>query len=160
MTDEQIEQALTNAKFNEDLYKKQVDGIRNEYKQREEEEAAAEQQDYEMQQAQAYNIYQNNVVNAIQNFNSLGNLDINMEDADKEQLAAFMLGQDQDGMNYFYKAIQDPNLAIRAAWFMLNGEDAINNISDYFINEIKRVSETRYQQGLADAQRGNSRMVI
>jgi hypothetical protein len=108
------------------------------------------QADYEQQQQEAFMNYQNNVVNAIQGFDRLGNLDINMEDADKEELAAFMLGQDQNGMNYFYKAIQDPNQAIRAAWFMLNGEEAINNISDYFINEIKRVSEARYYQGLAD----------
>ena len=160
LSDAQIEQALNTAKFDEDLYKKQVDGIRNEYKQREDYEEMQAQADYEQQQQEAFMNYQNNVVNAIQGFDRLGNLDINMEDADKEELAAFMLGQDQNGMNYFYKAIQDPNQAIRAAWFMLNGEEAINNISDYFINEIKRVSEARYYQGLADGQKENSSNVV
>jgi len=35
LTDEVAAQALTNAKQNEELFKKQVDGIRKEYKERE-----------------------------------------------------------------------------------------------------------------------------
>jgi hypothetical protein len=35
LNDDEAAQALTNAKQNEDFYKKQVDGIRKEYKERE-----------------------------------------------------------------------------------------------------------------------------
>jgi hypothetical protein len=45
-----------------------------------------------------------------------------------------MLSLDQSGNNYFYKAMQDPDTLVKAAWFILNGEDALNNITDYFAN--------------------------
>jgi hypothetical protein len=45
-----------------------------------------------------------------------------------------MLLRDETGNNYFWQALQDPDTLVRAAWFVLNGEEAFNNISDYFIN--------------------------
>ena len=57
-----------------------------------------------------------------------------MEDADKNDLAEFMLAQDETGSNYLYRALQDPDTLVKAAWFILNGDDAFDNISDYFTN--------------------------
>jgi hypothetical protein len=45
-----------------------------------------------------------------------------------------MLSQDENGANYLYQALQDPETLTRAAWFILNGEEAFNNIADYFTN--------------------------
>jgi len=45
-----------------------------------------------------------------------------------------MLSQDENGYNYLYKALQEPENLVKAAWFILNGEEAFNNISDYFTN--------------------------
>ena len=44
----------------------------------------------------------------------------------------------------------------RAAWFILNGEEAFNNISDYFTKEIKLISENQYKKGLEDGKKGVS----
>ena len=86
--------------------------------------------------------------------NSIGNLDIQFEDADKEDLAEFMLAQDQSGRNYFYEALRDPQNLTKAAWFLLNGEDAFNSITDYFTNQIKLVSDNQYRRGLEDGRKG------
>jgi len=45
-----------------------------------------------------------------------------------------MLSQDDNGVNYLYQALQDPQILTKVAWFVLNGEEAFNSVSDYFTN--------------------------
>ena len=156
LSDDEAAQALSIAKQNEDFYQKQIEGIRKEYKQREEEQSQYDLAEQEEQQRQAFEQYQSMVVDAIDNFNSVGNLDLAFEDSDKEQLAEFILSQDNSGLNYFYKAMQDPQTLVKAAWFILNGDEAFNSIQDYFTNQIKLVSENQYKKGLEDGKKGTS----
>lgn len=157
LTDEQAAQALSIAKQqSEDLYQKQIDGIRKEYKEREDFQTQQAQAQLEQEQQEAFNQYQAKVVDAIDNMTSIGNLDLNFEDSDKETLAEFMLSQDETGKNYLYEALQDPEILTKAAWFILNGEEAFNSITDYFTNQIKLVSENQYKKGLEDGKRGIS----
>lgn len=157
LSDDQAAQALSIAKQqNEELYKKQIEGIRKEYKEREDLRNQQTQAQLEQEQQEAFSVYQNKVVNAIDNFTSVGNLDLNFEDSDKETLAEFMLGLDETGKNYLYEALQDPETLTRAAWFILNGEDAFNSITDYFTNQIKLISENQYKKGLEDGKKGIS----
>ncbi len=154
LNDDEASQALSIAKQNEDFYKKQIEGIRKEYKERE--DLANQQQEAEIEQErqEAYNQYQDSVINAIDNFNSIGNLDLNFEDNDKNDLANFMLSQDENGQNYLYRALQDPQTLVKAAWFILNGEEAFDSISDYFTNQIKLVSDNQYKKGFEDGKKG------
>ena len=154
LTDEVAAQALSNAKQNEDLFKKQVDGIRKEYKEREDYQLQQEQAELEQQQQEAYNQFQDSVIGSISNFNSIGNLDLNFDDSDREELAQFMLSRDETGNNYLWQALQDPDTLVKAAWFILNGDEALNNISDYFINQIKLVSENQYKKGFEEGKNG------
>lgn len=154
LTDEEAAQALTNAKQNEDFFKKQIEGIRKEYKEREDFKAQQEEAEAEQQQQEAFEQYQAKVVDAIDNFTSIGNFDLNFEDADKDELAEFMLSRDAAGNNYLFEALQDPETLTKAAWFILNGEEAFNTISDYFTQQIKLVSENQYKKGLEDGKKG------
>ena len=154
LTDEEAAEALSTAKSNEDFFKKQIEGIRKEYKEREDLQAQQEEALKEQEQQQAFEEYQAQVVDAINGFNSIGNFDLNFKDADREELAEFMLSRDQAGKNYLFEALQDPATLTRAAWFILNGEDAFNNISDYFAQQIKLVSENQYKKGLEDGKKG------
>ena len=154
LTDEEAAQALSNAKQNEDFFKKQIEGIRKEYKEREDFKTQQEEAEREQEQQQAFENYQAQVVDAINGFTSIGNFDLNFEDADKEELAEFMLSRDQAGKNYLFEALQDPETLTKAAWFILNGEEAFNTISDYFAQQIKLVSENQYKKGLEDGKKG------
>lgn len=156
LSEDEAVQALTMAKQNEEFYKKQIEGIRKEYKEREDFKKEQEQNQLEQQQQEAYEQYSLDVINAIDNFNSVGNLDLNLEDADKEDLANFMLNLDNDGTNYLYKELQNPETLVKAAWFILNGEQAFDSISDYFVNQIRLVSENQYKKGLEDGKNGKS----
>ena len=155
ITDEEAAEALSNAKSqNEELFKRQVEGIRKEYKEREDYANMQEQAQYEQQQAAAYSQYSNAIIDSINNMNSIGNLDIQFDNTDKEDLAEFMLAQDQNGKNYFQEALRNPENLTKAAWFLLNGEDAFNSITDYFTNQIKLVSDNQYRRGLEDGRKG------
>ena len=156
LSDDDAAQALSVAKQNEDLFNKQVEGIRKEYKDREDYNTQQEQAQLEQQQQEAYYQYQDAVVNAINNFNSIGNLDLNFEDSDKEELAEFMLSPDEAGNNYLYRALQDPETLVKAAWFILNGDEAFDSITDYFTNQIKLVSENQYRKGYEEGRKGTA----
>ena len=157
LSDEQAAQALNIAKQqDEELYKKQIEGIRREYKEREDLKNQQTQAQLEEEQLEAFNKYRDSVIDSINNLTSIGNLDLNFEDADKENLAEFMLSQDESGKNYLYEALQDPEILTKAAWFILNGEEAFNSITDYFKNQIKMISENQYKKGLEDGKKNNS----
>ena len=154
LTEEDAAQALINAKQNEQLFNKQVEGIRKEYKEREDFQLQQQEAEVYQQQQEIYNQFQDQVINSINQFTSVGNLDLNFEDSDKEELAQFMLSTDEAGNNYLYQALQDPNTLVKAAWFILNGDEAFNSISDYFINQIKLVSESQYKKGFEEGKQG------
>ena len=154
ISDETAAEALNSAKQNEELFNKQVAGIRKEYKEREDYQLQQEQAEIEQQQQEAYNQFQDSIIEQINNFNSIGNLDLNFEDSDKDELAQFMLSRDEQGNNYLWQALQDPETLVKASWFILNGEEAFNNISDYFINQIKLVSENQYKKGFEEGRNG------
>ena len=65
-----------------------------------------------------------------------------------------MLSRDEAGNNYLWQALQDPETLVKAAWFILNGDEALNSISEYFINQIKLVSENQYKKGFEEGKSG------
>lgn len=156
MSEEEAAQALSVAKQNEDLYKRQIEGLRKEYKEREDDLAKQQEAEQMAEQEEAFNQYQGQVINAIQDFNTVGNLDLSFEDNDKEDLARFMLSQDETGSIPLYRALQDPQTLVKAAWFILNGDEAFNSVSDYFINQIKATAESQYKKGFEDGKKGQS----
>lgn len=156
LSDEVAAQALATAKQNEELFNKQIEGIRKEYKEREDYQLQQEQATLEQQQQEAYNQFQEAVIGSIENFNTVGNLSLNFDDSDRNELAEFMLNRDEAGNNYLWQALQDPDTLVKAAWFILNGDEAFNNISEYFINQIKLVSENQYKKGFEEGKSGQN----
>lgn len=149
MSDEELQQALENAKANPDAYAKYVQGLRNEYKTLEDQQTQQEQAELQAQQQEQYNQFSNSVINAIDNFSSVGDLDIDMNDDDKGELAQFILGQDGAGVNYITKALNDPNSLVAASWFLLHGQEAFNEIQDYVANQVKAAHKAGYDEAVS-----------
>ena len=160
ITDEELALALQKAKETPELFAKQMAGIRQDYKQLEDERDAQKQAEEEEEQKQKFVEFQNNIGNAIQNMNSVGSLDISLDDDDKEELAEFILGQDQAGNSYLGKALNDPETLTRMAWFALKGADALDEIQDYFTKQITTVRQQAYQKGIEDGRKGNPHVVV
>lgn len=155
MTDEELMEALETAKQNETLYQKQVNGIRNEYKQLESNKIQQEQMIANQQYQEQYNQYQNAIINAIDMQSDIANT-FELEDEDKQLLAYAILGQDQAGISNLGKALNDPQTLVKMMWFALKGDDAIDSMNEYYKDQISKARQSGYQKGLQDAMNGNT----
>lgn len=154
ITEEQLQNALTKAKEDEDLFKKQVNGIREEYKRLEDEKNVQYQAQQEELLNQQYQQFSNNINTAIYNLKNIGELDVSMDNNDMEELSSFILDRDDTGTSYFARALNNPNELVRMAWFALHGDEIFNQISDYYKKQISQVSKNSYQKGFDAAKSG------
>lgn len=160
VTDEEAQEALQTAKSNEALFTKQMQAIRNEYKTLEDESNRQAQLEQQEQYQQQYDQFTNQIVNEINDFTDFSGYDLNLSDDDKDDLYEFITGTDKAGNNYFAKALSDPKILVQTAWFALNGKQVIEDITEYFQNEIKSVKKDSYKKGMEDAEKGKSSVVF
>ena len=143
MTEEEIQADLDLAKSNEDLFKKKVETIRNQYKAQEDKAV----EDAQRAQEEQYNAFKSTLEEQLVNFNEIS-LDyqdeksdsLQIEDHDKQEIFSYILDQDENGASQFFKDLNDPQVLVELAWYRLFGKDAISGISQYYKSLIK---ETR-----------------
>lgn len=148
ISDEEIEEALDRARSNETLFAKEVAGLREDYKRLEDERNLKEQALIQQQQEEQFAVFSNNIIDGINSFTNVGSLDIDLNDDDKNQLYQFITGVDSSGVNYFARALSDPETVVKTAWFAMHGEDVINSIEDYYKQQIAQVAKYNYEKGL------------
>lgn len=139
ITDEELDAALEAAKANETLFKKTVEGLRQQYNrlQEEQKQNIANQQWAAAQQR--YQAFANVVNNQIDNFNSFAGQSIQLSNQDKDNLSEFMLALDEDGSSALGKALQDPRLLTKAAFWLLNEQE--------LIAELQKQQQDAYTRG-------------
>lgn len=139
ITDEELDDALEAAKANETLFKKTVEGLRQQYNrlQEEQKQNIANQQQAVAQQR--YQAFANVVNNQIDNFNSFAGQPIQLSNQDKDNLSEFMLALDEDGSSALGKALQDPHLLTKAAFWLLNEQE--------LIAELQKQQQDAYTRG-------------
>lgn len=139
ITDEELDAALEAAKANETLFKKTVEGLRQQYNrlQEEQKQNIANQQQAAAQQR--YQAFANVVNNQIDNFNSFAGQPIQLSNQDKDNLSEFMLTLDEDGSSALGKALQDPKLLTKAAFWLLNEQE--------LIAELQKQQQDAYTRG-------------
>lgn len=137
VTDQELQDILDNAKSNPTLYKKQVDAIRKEYTLREENMRSQELKMQQQQQQEQYDVFAQNVAREIQNLTDYYGYELNMDEEEMDQLYEFITGFDNAGVSIFGKALNDPATLVKMAWSVLYGEQAIQDINEYWTNELK-----------------------
>lgn len=139
ITDEELDAALEAAKANETLFKKTVEGLRQQYNrlQEEQKQNIANQQQAVTQQR--YQAFANVVNNQIDSFNSFAGQPIQLSNQDKDNLSEFMLALDEDGSSALGKALQDPRLLTKAAFWLLNEQE--------LIAELQKQQQDAYTRG-------------
>ena len=128
ITDEELQAALDAAKANENLYSKQVASLRVYYKDLEEKKR--QQLDLEKQEEaeQEYINFSNSIVNSIRNFNMLEDTPVELSQDEMEDLANYILTRDASGYSEFGKLLNDPTQFTKAAFWMLKGQDILNEM--------------------------------
>ena len=155
MTEDELAASLEAAQANPQSFEKQVAGLREEYKRLEEEEIQQEQAINQEQAQQQIEEFQNNVYNAIASVEDIGG-SIELEDDDRDLLAEFILGRDNAGISYLGKALNDPETLVKMSWFALRGEEALDDIQNYYAEQIKIARQTGYNEGLAAQNNGKA----
>lgn len=153
ITEDEALEALERAKSNEALFIKQMGAIRNEYKEAEKDQLAVAQQQQNQLAQERYNEFAQSIVDQINEFKDFSGYNIDMDDEEMQELYDFITGFDAAGNNYFNKALTDPKVVVQMAYFALNGQRLIDDITDYFQKEITNVGRESYAKGLADAQK-------
>ena len=156
ITDEELEQAINNAKQNETLFKKTVEGLRKEYIRLQQDEEAQLANEQAAKQEAAYRQFATSITNEIRGLNSFAGQELELSDEDSEELAAFMLELDESGTSAFGRALQDPNLFTKAAFWLLNEEQIIEELSKQMQDNYKR----GYEQAKADLKKNDKPAVV
>lgn len=156
ITDEELEQAINNAKQNEALFKKTVEGLRKEYIRLQQDEEAQQANELAAQQEAAYRQFATSITNEIRGLNSFAGRELELSDEDSEELAAFMLDLDESGTSAFGRALQDPSLFTKAAFWLLNEEQIIEELTKQMQENYTR----GYEAAKADLQGGNKPRLV
>lgn len=145
ISDEEITAAIEAAKQNETLFKKTVEGLRKEYiRLQEQEEARLEQEQLE-QQNQAYQQFSNSIKNEIMNFKQFAGRALDLSNQDMEELSSYILDLDDSGMSNFGKAMNNPTLFTKAAFWLLNEDKIIEELNKQMQDSFKRGYEMAKQ---------------
>lgn len=151
ITEEEALEALERAKSNEALFKKQIGATRKAYEQAEEETLQYARLKQEQEAQDQFNQFAEKIEDSILNFKAFSGGQVSMSNDDMQDLYTFITGVDNAGNNWFGKALQDPDTVVRMAWFELNGEKMLQDITDYYEKEIANVRKESYKKGLAEA---------
>ena len=138
LTEEEALQELELQRQNPELFKKKVDGLRANYKEREDQMRELEAKQTQAQQAQQAAQFEQIIVDTIQNNDSidLGDTALELSEDDMNEIASFILDTDSAGVRYIAKALNDPKTLVEMAWWTLKGHDALNQITQYYKKQI------------------------
>lgn len=153
ITEEEALEALERAKSNEALFKKQMGATRKAYKEAEEESLQYARLKQEQEAQDQFNQFAEKIEDSILNFKAFSGGQVSMSNDDMQDLYNFITGVDNAGNSWFGKALQDPDTIVRMAWFELNGEKMLQDITDYYEKEIANVRKESYKKGLAEASK-------
>lgn len=155
ITDEELSEALESAKKNEKLYQKTVEGLRQQYTQLEKDQEMKQANEQALRQQQNYEKFANSILTEIRGLNSFAGQDLEMSNEDIDELSRFLLDIDENGMSPFGKAMQDPKLFTKAAFWLLN--------EDKIIEELTKQMQDTYKRGYENAKKdmqGKSKLVF
>ena len=145
-TDDELVSKLNIAKSDENLFSKEVEILRENYKA--EEDRAKQEAEYAEQQE--YESLKTNLINAAGAFSEIS-LDVSdpqsdslvIEDSDRNQILAYLLNQDKDGKSQFVKDIENPDTLIELAWYRINGQTTLSGVTQYWKNILKEERKER-----------------
>lgn len=150
ITDEELQQALDNAKANESLFNKQVASLRVYYKDLEEQR----QQQVELEKQEAaeeeYTNFSNQIVASIQNFNAFDDTPIELSLEEMNDLANYILTRDASGYSEFGRLLNDPVQFTKAAFWMLKGPE--------ILNEMQKQIKEAYLRGYNETHKTSKRV--
>lgn len=164
-TDDELMSKLDVAKMNEELFKKEADVLRQQYKDIEDQDIEYARQQ-EMQRNQDL---QDSLVYYVNQFNSISiddldsadndHLVLEIEDSEKHDILNYLLTQDKDGKSQFVKDIEDPAALIELAYYRLYGKSNMAGITNYWKGVLKETRKEIKAQTPKPSKKDNTTVV-
>lgn len=139
-TEEELLVALDKAKENEDLYAKQMSKVRSNFKEYEQQAKEAEEQEALAQQEAKEQEYISKVVEVARSLNDMHDT-VDLDDDDKEDILSFMFDKLPTGGTAMDKALDNPEMRYKVAWYIKNGDDVFKEIRQYYKDEISKLQK-------------------
>lgn len=136
LTDEEIEDQLNRAKENETFFQKKIAALRKEYKELEDNQIKANEEQAAAEKEEQFNQLAQSLVSVARDTEEMNGM--LLDDKDKEDVLSFLLDRDANGQSEFYKLFSDPKALFKMAWTMLKGDQAHEAYTQYFTNEIAK----------------------
>ena len=152
ITDEELQQALDNAKANENLFNKQVASLRVYYKDLEDKRVQQLELEKQEQAEQEYIEFSNKIVDSIRNFNSLEDTPVELSMEEMDDLANYILTRDNSGYSEFGRLLNDPAQFTKAAFWMLKGPE--------ILNEMQKQIKEAYLRGYNETHKPKTQKVF
>ena len=147
ITDEELQQALDNAKANENLFSKQVASLRVYYKDLEDKRQQQLELEKQEEAEREFYTFSNNIVESIRNFNALEDTPVELSLEEMDDLANYILTRDASGYSEFGRLLNDPVQFTKAAFWMLKGPEILNEMQ----NQIKEAYLRGYNESHKNA---------
>ena len=152
ITDEELQQALDNAKANENLFNKQVASLRVYYKDLEDQRVQQLELEKQEQAEQEFIEFSNKIVDSIRNFNALEDTPVELSMEEMDDLANYILTRDNSGYSEFGRILNDPAQFTKAAFWMLKGPE--------ILNEMQKQIKEAYLRGYNETHKPKTQRVF
>ena len=152
ITDEELQQALDNAKANENLFNKQVASLRVYYKDLEDKRVQQLELEKQEQAEQEFIEFSNKIVDSIRNFNALEDTPVELSMEEMDDLANYILTRDNSGYSEFGRILNDPAQFTKAAFWMLKGPE--------ILNEMQKQIKEAYLRGYNETHKPRTQRVF
>lgn len=146
ITDEELEEAINTAKQNEALFNKTVAAIRKEYINLQKDKETQKQEEYQKQQLADYQNFSNAIHDEISNLDTFAGQQLELSNDDKEMLSKFILELDDNGLSAFGHALRNPQILTKAAFWLLNEDEIVGELSKQIQESYKRGYELGKQE--------------
>ncbi len=156
ISDDEINQALEAAKQNEGLFKKTVEGLRKEYIRLQEDEETQLANQRAAQEQEVFNKFANSIMGEINGLTKFAGQPLELSQNDIEDLSSFMLDLDNQGLSAFGRAMNDPALFTKAAFWILNEDKIVEELNKQIQDNYRR----GYEQAKLDLQGGSKAKLV
>jgi len=139
LTDEELTAELEKELQNEDIFKKKVSRLREEYKKLEEDYKAEREAEFSKQREEEYEQFANSMVDiAVKTPELYG---IELDDNEKNEVLSFLLDLDENGVSNFYKELNNPQKLYEAAWFLRYSKDVFDVLRNAYEEQINKLKD-------------------
>lgn len=157
LTDEELVAELEKELQNEALFNKKVTALRTEYKALEDQYNEAQQLDKQQKFQQEYDQFADTLVDIAVKTPELHGIEL--EDAEKNQVLAFLLDLDDKGVSGFYKELSNPTKLYEAAWFLRYGKEAFEAVKNAYEAEINKIKKDKGQVVITRPKKSNTNSI-